>query len=418
MMNPFKIGGAVTPEGFMGREKELKEVLLAFQQGGSIALLGEPRIGKTSLLYFLRSPFAQQMQEGTQRRYLFHYINSERLPHSISLAQLMELIIRALKDANVIDNLPIMPTEENVLRKYMRQVFADLEKRSITFVLLIDEFEDLANHPNLATPEFSYFLRDLITEYKSTSLVITLDFNLEQAIKLDNFNKFINNLRIVHLGPFSDFEARNLLSLGQDRFSNSDIDFLLNISGNHPNLLQIAAHALWEAYEQERYNQKDRWQHTIDNLMVSTEHLMPAVWDLWSPKMREVAIFAALSTTPTTVQSSEIAFPSLRGDEEEVRELVQRGYLIEDKNTASGYRIRSAILNRILLDQLISVVHHRSTESSLVSLNNELGTSFAFTGALTYFRRVGSLNLPNLVSVLAGDSTTDAPPPKKKAKGK
>src|ERR1044072_493039 len=53
--NPFVYGGPVDVDGFIGREHEIKMV---FEQGtnrvrGCVAVIGERRIGKTSLLHYI-----------------------------------------------------------------------------------------------------------------------------------------------------------------------------------------------------------------------------------------------------------------------------------------------------------------------------------------------------------------------------
>jgi tRNA U34 5-carboxymethylaminomethyl modifying GTPase MnmE/TrmE len=54
MINPFFHGNPVSPNQFIDRDRELRYVTSRIiNYGQSTAIVGEPRIGKTSLLHYL-----------------------------------------------------------------------------------------------------------------------------------------------------------------------------------------------------------------------------------------------------------------------------------------------------------------------------------------------------------------------------
>ena len=52
--NPFTNRGMITRENeFVGREREISDILARVRNGNSVSVVGERRIGKSSLLYHL-----------------------------------------------------------------------------------------------------------------------------------------------------------------------------------------------------------------------------------------------------------------------------------------------------------------------------------------------------------------------------
>jgi hypothetical protein len=51
MSNPFLVGPVVTPEKFINRRSEIRRAISLLTSGQSLALVGPPRSGKTSLLH-------------------------------------------------------------------------------------------------------------------------------------------------------------------------------------------------------------------------------------------------------------------------------------------------------------------------------------------------------------------------------
>lgn len=70
--NPFYAGGPVAPAMFIGRRRELQRIVSRIGgHGQSVALVGEPRNGKTSLLKYLQDPTQREDLYGEMRDDLF-----------------------------------------------------------------------------------------------------------------------------------------------------------------------------------------------------------------------------------------------------------------------------------------------------------------------------------------------------------
>ena len=60
MYNPFCAGDPVEPREFLNRKRELRRITSRILSGQSVAIFGEPRSGKTSLLLYLAAPETRQ----------------------------------------------------------------------------------------------------------------------------------------------------------------------------------------------------------------------------------------------------------------------------------------------------------------------------------------------------------------------
>jgi len=72
-MNPFTNRGVITNEAdFIGREEQLGEIIERLRTLQSSSVVGERRIGKSSLLYHLAQTGVQRIEDG---RYRFFYLD-------------------------------------------------------------------------------------------------------------------------------------------------------------------------------------------------------------------------------------------------------------------------------------------------------------------------------------------------------
>ena len=69
-VSPFIYGRPVRPGEFLNREPELRTIFNRLRNGESTAVVGEPHIGKTSLLLQLADPAARRVYLGDDARCL------------------------------------------------------------------------------------------------------------------------------------------------------------------------------------------------------------------------------------------------------------------------------------------------------------------------------------------------------------
>ncbi|MBE7473873.1 MAG: hypothetical protein DPW09_39365 [Anaerolineae bacterium] len=254
--NPFFHRGPVRdPAYFFGRRQETGQILSLLGNGQSIALIGQRRMGKTSLLFHLSAPavFAQHGLSSTQ--HLFIYIDCGGLagldpPGLYRL--LLEEISEVLVERGAAPGPPALPDEANSLTyRAFERALREVTRQGWKLILLLDEFERLSRNPHL-DPDFFSGLRALTARYPiayvtaSRQPLLELTYADASALSSPFFNIFAS----IRLSPFAEADARDLLTSLATRggltFDPPLLDFLLDLAGPHPLFLQIAGFHAFE----------------------------------------------------------------------------------------------------------------------------------------------------------------------------
>ena len=92
-LNPFYCGNPVPTDLFKNRRRDIRRsVSRIANYGQSTAIVGEPRIGKTSLLKFLADPENRTiLYDAKGERLVFSYIDAQTLGTQLDCAQFWEL---------------------------------------------------------------------------------------------------------------------------------------------------------------------------------------------------------------------------------------------------------------------------------------------------------------------------------------
>ncbi|MCK6624144.1 MAG: winged helix-turn-helix domain-containing protein [Anaerolineae bacterium] len=254
--NPFFHRGPVRdPAYFFGRQQETGQILSLLSNNQSIALVGQRRIGKTSLLFHLATPavFAQHGLSSTQ--HLFIYIDCGSLagldPPGLYWL-LLEEIGEALVERGADPGPPALPDEANPLTyRAFERALREVTRQGWKLILLLDEFERLSRNPHL-DPDFFSGLRALTARYPiayvtaSRQPLLELTYADASALSSPFFNIFAS----IRLSPFAEDEAHDLLTTlavrGGLTFDPPLLDFLLDLAGPHPLFLQIAGFHAFE----------------------------------------------------------------------------------------------------------------------------------------------------------------------------
>jgi hypothetical protein len=248
--NPFYHRGPIRDRAyFFDREHEVSQALSLLGNGQSISLVGQRRIGKTSLLFHISDPgvFAQHGLKPDE--HIFVYIDCGELS---SLDQpgiyqvLLEEVGDALTDLDPDLSQPEAPDDSQPMTyRAFERALRGLVRSGWRPIILLDEFDVMARNPHL-DPDFFSGLRALAAKYAvayvTASRFPLLELTYADASTLSS--PFFNIFASIRLGLFSEDDSRNLLtglaSKGELSFAPSTIDFLLDLAGPHPLFLQIA----------------------------------------------------------------------------------------------------------------------------------------------------------------------------------
>jgi hypothetical protein len=254
--NPFFHRGPIRQRGyFCGRSDHVSQSLGLLRNGQNMALVGQRRIGKTSLLFHIADPVVFEAHGLHRGEHLFVYLDGTELGHLSPdgvLGLLLDQLAATLSATRCSIELGRAPPDGLSYRDF-REAVLKVTEAGLKPIYLLDEFESLADNPYLG-PRFFSGLRALSSQFDlsfvtaSHESLLRLTYANAETLSSPFFNTFAN----LHLGLFSEFEARGLVEtlathagLG---LPPQTIDRILVLAGPHPLLLQIAAfHAveLW-----------------------------------------------------------------------------------------------------------------------------------------------------------------------------
>jgi hypothetical protein len=382
MSNPFFYGNPVPPRRFIDRP-ELNRVTGRIKASGqSIALVGEPRIGKTSILLFLAAPETRDsLEKECAERLVFTYLDAQPLPDNFSRAQFWQRALYPLYERAIAPN-----ADSALAQAYQRCVEAqfDTEDLKILFsqarqanwrlVLMLDEFDALLKHPVLCSNAFFACLRSVASLSRGALALVTasrrpLASLIEEArVLFGHSSPYFNILSETVLGPWEEERDCHgkligpigaLLDRAGGRFSTEDREFILRVAGGHPFLLQVAAYELCEAYrEGVDDSPEERRQKAGQRLRGQAEITLSDTWRLWTHQMRKA--FTAIGLPQITLEGRAFYIRGLTDRisdlEDELEKLEQHGYITSDSNAPLGRRVRPESFLWWLADELVRTV--------------------------------------------------------------
>lgn len=308
--NPFIFGGPVPPAEFFGRQDTVHFMMdrLYGRSRSSVAIWGDRRVGKTSLLYYLAHP-ANREQWGTNPAenhmvfvdcQLFNRFNGQNF-----WSVILEESLLSAGSGEWRGRAEELLQEQQVSERSLRFWLRTMQQEGHTLTLLLDEFEllvqlGLADNPRELQALLS-FLRTQITDVNPTSphprplaLVVASRRPLDEICRpvygeRDRGSPFHNPFVYERLKPFSQPEVRGLLT---EKLASTDITFseyevnkLLTTVGRHPLLIQAYASELFMA----KVRGLTDYRTTILNMEFINRNLQH-FQDLWwysSPAERE-----------------------------------------------------------------------------------------------------------------------------------
>jgi hypothetical protein len=340
--NPYGSRVPVTdPTRFYGRHSDILRVAVNIRNWEPFAVSGEPRIGKTSLLYYLIHPDgARKLPEflayiGNPTDYLFVLVELQLLP--VRNAQgfwryLFDRLVEESREAEI--EIKALQAEYRASQKsgsdhYQTQTsferyLKQLERR---VVLLFDDFDIVIN-------DFDSSEVLQVTDKLRTLKALGLNSKLNYVIaSTDPLVRLFKAKGITSPSPLSSIiiPAPPLGLLEKDaadellqkplqqstwviqQFTEEDIVFIRRLAGRHPDFMKISCFYLLAAKSQGHIDYSDVWQ-TIEN-DAHIQWLMKGLWErvkqgeqLDELPLREVLLQIAQGQVPTNSR----AFKELR----------------------------------------------------------------------------------------------------------
>ena len=275
LQNPFAdYGGIIIKDRFVGRKKEIETIQnrLLGSSFGNIAVVGLPRVGKSSLVW---NSIIIEKEKLLSKKIIPIWISFGEF-NSIyeTFDDIIFEIEDVIADTEVIGKLQgiskrINESSSNVeKRRFIKRFFKLLKQKGYRIIIALDEFDNAKNILNLQDFQF---LRELSYNIETKIGLITISRKSIQELEPDN-------------GALSNF-YQIFTDLRLKLFSNEDIDlywkriesFGVNISadykvlsnqycGTHPYLLDVLNHEVFNQISQSDIDLKDTFLSIIDDL--------------------------------------------------------------------------------------------------------------------------------------------------------
>jgi hypothetical protein len=310
MSNPFFHGNPASYDRFVDRQREVRRVVgRIVNQGQSTAIVGEPRSGKTSLLDYLAAPEMRDPLYGTDAgRLLFTYLDAQTLGAQFTQARFWDYALRPVHERAVgpaagsaLAQAYAVCQDNDFGAFVLERLLAQMEQAGWRLVLMLDEFDVVLHHPALNRAEFFGSLRSLASRSRGAlALVIASrrplgQLNRETQELSRTGSPFFNIFAEVTLGAWPEEAVDEFLSWAGDRFTAADRRFLQAAAGRNPYLLQVAASALWNAYDEADGDPQQRWRQAGQEFHDTAVPTLEATWRGWEGRARQAFLGVALA---------------------------------------------------------------------------------------------------------------------------
>ena len=326
-INPFVYGRYAPLSHFVGRRAEIDACYNALVGPvcGSVAISGEPRMGKTSLLRAVADVGSSEGWARPDTRTVFVYVDCQsisRFTPTRFWQRVLILLGRVLGDAQAApDPSPSSPlpsvgdfagqavlsateallAQERVDATEFESILHALRGQHIVLALLLDEFEwvvkrDVKNLP--VTRNFLSSLRALINHAPDMlSLVIASQQPLNvlcRGIANGEGSPFYNNFVFRRLHPLDTSEVDELierrLAGSGVQFAPQDRQYVAQVAGTHPFLVQLACALIFDVRSRSAPIEYDVIGSRFEE---EARHHFAQIWEISSPEERTVLLLVA-----------------------------------------------------------------------------------------------------------------------------
>jgi serine/threonine protein kinase len=305
------------PNEFYGRSREIKRIYsrLDAPRPQSISIVGERRIGKSSLLNYIYQRQNRRQQMDSHHNAIFVYMDFQQ-GADLNVEKFIDILLGMFKYEK-----HRMVTEVSSERSFdvLRAEIEELNSQDKRVIILMDEFESITTNPGFDMQFFS-FLRFLANNYK-VAYVTSSYHDLQQMCHDEDIadSPFFNIFSTLSLRTFSRDEAVELIcgpSQSEGIPLEPHIDNILGLSGYFPFFIQIACSAVFE-YLAENEDGEPDWTRISEVFREEATQHYQYIWDRMDENFQNNLSRIAAG------KKVDKKFRHVNDD------LVQRGYLVE-----------------------------------------------------------------------------------------
>ncbi len=258
--NPFTFGNPIRdPARFFGRKQEIRQITgrLLSSAVESTSLVGERRIGKTSLLLHLANPDVAADLGLKPEQYCLVYIDFQGLTDITPQRfwqRVLHRMLRTICNPKLEPMIKELQHAETFDLFDLEDLFEEINAQGLNIVLLMDEFEYVTQNPNFGS-DFFGGLRALAIHH-ALALVPSTRRELVDLCHSDEIkgSPFFNIFANVVIRPFMMEDVDELIEgYVEDTeysFTPEEKTALMKMGGNYPFFLQVAGYYFVEGKQQ------------------------------------------------------------------------------------------------------------------------------------------------------------------------
>ena len=231
---------------FYGRKRELRRIMsrIGAPTPQSVSLVGERRMGKSSLLWHLSQPDVYTASLEDPETYLFLFMDFQGQQH-LDQAGFCRVFSQHL-DEIAGDRLELPSVNDLSDLEHLARA---VDRSGLRLICLFDEFETVTRNAEFSA-EFFGCLRSLANVY-SLAYITASRRNLQSLCHNEQISEspFFNIFSEIRVGPMGDDEIHDLITSPSEEAGvplGAHRDILARLGGNLPFFVQIACSAAFE----------------------------------------------------------------------------------------------------------------------------------------------------------------------------
>ncbi len=298
-VNPYQYTNPVYHKSeFFDRQFVINRLRQALHAHRSIQLIGQWRIGKSSLLRYVQEHLAEFVDDDRAIAIYYDLLRRPQLRNGDDFfARILQLMSNTLVERG--QQGAALPPQMDLTDPIEFEEFCDcwIDKEGYRFILLLDEFGSIARNKNF---DWNFFanLRSTIPDltYILASPRSLSDFAHEQVIT----SPLWNQLQLIQVTLFEKRQfIQELIHKPVEQIGLSWPDkaenFVYERGGQYPCYIQMAATALYDTYDQGQLNYKQAEKVFRDTATDHFRHLWTkTLYDQYRPKREDLLRMALL----------------------------------------------------------------------------------------------------------------------------
>jgi tRNA A-37 threonylcarbamoyl transferase component Bud32 len=360
-MNPYLNRLMIqNPGHFYGRRRELSRVFsrIGVERPQSVSVVGERRIGKSSLLFQISVPEVQDKYlsdtSSDASSLIVIFLDFQQM-RNITLEDFFAALSGQIRRVD-----PEIAGPESTGYQAFKQVQERLSERNKRLVLLFDEFDAITLNP-VFDRDFYAFLRS-VANNSAVAYVTSSKTEIQRLCHSSSVadSPFFNIFSTLRLRPFDSKEARELITIPSREAGiplEPYAEDILALSGRFPFYIQIACSVYFDWLEENPGAEPIRPEIESRFLEEAGPHF-EYFWGQSQPEYRRV-------------MRSLIAGEQPRQEESDIcRSLMREGYVIQ---AGQRFRIFSQVFSNHIRDlSTPSAEHMKSMDATQSSVGQEI----------------------------------------------